>query len=183
MQRKCSVLQFSSDCLQPHGPQHARLPRSLPTPPACSDSYPSSQWCHPTIKFSVIPFSSCFQSFPVSGTFLMSQFFALGGQSVEALASASVLAVNIQDCFPFFFFFLIFLKFALRLTGLIALWSKGLSRVFSNTTDQRHQFFGTQLYGPTLISIYDYWKNHSFNYTDLCWQSGVCFLVCCLGCS
>ena len=121
-------IQFSSvmsDSVPPHGLQHARLPCSSPAPGACSDSCPSSQWCHPTIKFSVIPFSSCLQSFPVSGTFLMIQFFALGGQSVEA----SVLAVNIQDWF------------SLGLTGLIALQSKGLSRVFSNATVQKHQFF------------------------------------------
>ena len=156
-------VQFSSvvsDSLRPHGLQHARLLCSSPAPGACSNSCPSSQWCHPTIKFSVVPFSSCLQSFPVSGTFL-SQFFALGGQSVEASASASVLAVNIQD------------SFSLGLTGLIALQSKGLSRVFSNTTVQKHQFFGAQLYGPTLISIHDYCKNHSFDYTDLCWQSNV----------
>ena len=119
--------------------------------------------------------------------------------SIRDFSNESVLCIRWPKCWSFsfsispcseysglisfFFFFLIFLKFALRLTGLIALWSKGLSRVFSNTTDQRHQFFGTQLYGPTLISIYDYWKNHSFDYTDLCRQSGVCFLVCCLGCS
>ena len=114
-------IQFSSvmfDSLPPHGLQHARLPCSSPAPGACSDSCPSSQWCHPTIKFSVIPFSSCLQSFPVSGTFLMIQFFALGGQSVEA----SVLAVNIQDWFP------------LGLTDFISLLSKGLSRDFCSTT-------------------------------------------------
>ena len=111
-------IQFSSvmfDSLPPHGLQHARLPCSSPAPGACSDSCPSSQWCHPTIKFSVIPFSSCLQSFPVSGTFLMIQFFALGGQSVEA----SVLAVNIQDWF------------SLGLTHLISWQSKERARGFS----------------------------------------------------
>ena len=100
------------------------------------------------------------QAFPVSGSFPVSQFFTSGGQSIGASASASVLSVNIQGRFP------------LGLTGLILL-SKGLSRIFSNTTVQKHQFFGTQLDGPTLTSIHDYWKNHSFNYTDLCQQSDI----------
>ena len=121
-----------SDSVPPHGLQHARLPCSSPAPGACSDSCPSSQWCHPTIKFSVIPFSSCLQSFPVSGTFLMIQFFALGGQSVGASASASVRLMNIQGGFP------------LGLTGLISLLSKGLSRAFSSTTVRKYQFFSAQ---------------------------------------
>ena len=100
---------------------------------ACSNSCPSSQWCHPTISSSFVLFSSCFQSFPASGSFPMSQFFASGGQSIGVSASASVLPMNIQDWFP------------LGLTGLISLQSKGLSRVFSNTTVQKHQFFGAQL--------------------------------------
>ena len=100
---------------------------------ACSNSCPSNQWCHPTISSSVIPFSSYLQSFPASGSFPMSQFFALGGQSIGASASASVLPMNIQDWFP------------LRWTGWISLQSKGLSRVFSNTTVQKHQFFSAQL--------------------------------------
>ena len=99
-----SVSQFSHsvvcDSLQPHGMQHARLPCPSPTPEACSNSCPSSQWCHPTISFSVIPFSSCLPSFPASGSFPMSQFFASDGQSIGASASASVLPVNIQDWFP-----------------------------------------------------------------------------------
>ena len=103
-----------------------------PTPGAFSNSCPSSWWCHPTILSSVVS-SSCLQSFPASGSFPMSQFFTSGGQSIRASASASVLPVNIQDWFP------------LRLTGSISLQSKGLSRVFSNTTVQKHQFFGTQL--------------------------------------
>ena len=107
------------------------------------------------------PFSSCPQPFPASGSFPMSQFFASGGQSIGALASPSVLPMNIQDWFP------------LGLTGLISLQSKGLSRVFSNTTVQKHQFFGARLYGPTLTSTHNYWKKHSFDYTDLCWQSDV----------
>ena len=105
-----------------------------------------------TISFSVVSFFSCLQSFPASGTFSMSQFFTSGGQSIGVAASASVLPVNIQDWFP------------LELTGLISLLSKGLSRVFSKTKVQKHQFFGTQLfYGPTLIFIHDYWENHSFH--------------------
>ena len=124
----------TSDNLWPHGLQHARLPCPLPSPGACSNSCPLSLWCHPTISSSVIPFSSCPQSFPASGSFLMSWLFVSGGQSIGA--SASVLPMNIQDWFP------------LGLTGLISLQSKRLSRVFSNTTVQKHQFFGTQ---PSLI--------------------------------
>ena len=129
VQISCSVM---SDSLQPHGLQHARLPCLTPTPGAYSNSCPLSQWCHPTISSSVIPFS-CLQSFPASGSFLVSQFFASGGQSTGVSASASVLPMNIQDWFP------------LELTGWISLLSKGLSRVFSNTTVQKHQFFGAQL--------------------------------------
>ena len=100
---------------------------------ARSDSCPSSWWCHPTSLYSIAPFSSCLHSFPASGSFPMSQFFASGGRGIGVSASASVLPMNIQDWFP------------LGLTGLISLQPKGLSRVFSNTTAQRHQFFGTQL--------------------------------------
>ena len=128
--------QFSSvmsECLQSHGLQHARLPCPLPTLRACSNSFPSSRRYHPTISSSVVPFSSRLQSFPASGSFPMSQFFASGGQSIGASVSASVLPVNIQDWFPS------------GLTGLISLESKGLSRVFSNITIQKHQFFSAQL--------------------------------------
>ena len=107
-----------SDSLRPHGLQHARLPCPLPTPRACSNSCPSSQWCHPIISSSVVPFSSCLQSFPASGSFLMSQFFTSGGQSIGVSASALVLPMNIQAWFP------------LGWTGLISLHSKGLSRIF-----------------------------------------------------
>ena len=150
-------VQFSSvtqSCmtLRLHGLQHTRLPCPSPTPRACSNSCPLSQWCHPTILSSIFPFSSCLQSFPASGSFPMSQFFASGGQSIGASPSASVLPMNIQDLFP------------LQLTGLISLQSKGLSRVFSNTTVQKHKFFGARLlYSPTLTSIHDHWKNHSFD--------------------
>ena len=108
------------------------LPCLSPTPGACSISCPSSQWCYPAISSSVVPVSTCLQSFPASGSFPMSQFFASNGQSIGASASASVLPMNIQDWFP------------LRLTGLISLQSKGFSRVFSKTTVQKHQLFGTQ---------------------------------------
>ena len=151
-----------SDALWPHGLQHARLPCSSPTPGAYSNSCPSQWWCHPTISFSIIPFSSCLHSFTASGSFLMSQFFASGSQSIGA--SASVLPMNIQDWF------------SLGLTGLVSLKPKGLSRVFSSTTIQKHQFFSTKLYGPVLISIHDYLKNHSFDCMNFCWQSDVsCF--------
>ena len=122
-----------SDSLRPRGLQHARLPCPLPTPGACSNSCPLSRWCHPTISCSVIPFSSCLKSFPASGYFPVSQFFPSGGQRIGVSASASVLAMKIQNWFP------------LGSTGLISLQSKRLSRVFSNTTVQKHQFFGTQL--------------------------------------
>ena len=130
--------QFSSvtqscSILRPHGLQHARLLCPSPTPKAYSNSCPSSQWCHPTISSSVIPFSSHLPSFPASGSFQMNQFFASGSQSIGASASASVLPMNIQDWSP------------LEWTGWISLQSKGLSRVFSSTTVQKHQFFGAQL--------------------------------------
>ena len=126
-------LQFSrsvmSDSLRPHGLQHARL--SCPSPTPRNYLWPLSWWCHPIISSSVIPFSSCPQPFPASGSFQMSQLFASGGQSIEV--SASVLPMNIQDWFP------------LGWTGWISLQSKGLSRVFSTTTVQKHQFFRAQL--------------------------------------
>ena len=126
-----------------HGLQHARLPWPSPKPGACSNSCPSSQWCHPTMPFSAIPLSSCFQSFPASRSFTMSQLFTPSGQSIWASASASVLPMNIHDWFP------------LGLTGWISLQSNGLLRVFSNTTFQKHQFFSTQIfYSPTLISTH-----------------------------
>ena len=131
-------VQFSSvaqSCptLWPHGLQHARPPCPSPTRGVYSNSCPSSRWCHPTISSSVVPFSSCLQSFPASGSFPMSQLFISGGQRIGVSASASVLPVNIQDWFP------------LGWTGWISLQSKGLSRVFSNTIVQKHQFFSTQL--------------------------------------
>ena len=129
-------VQFShsvvSDSLQPHEPQHVRPPCPSPTPRVYPNPCPSSQWCHPTISSSVVPFSSCPQSFPASRSFQMSPFFASGGQSIGISASASVLPMNTQDWSP------------LGWTGWISLQSKGLSRVFSNTTVQKHQFFGAQ---------------------------------------
>ena len=122
-----------SDSLWSHGLQHARPPCSSPTPGVYSNLYPLSRWCHLSISFSVVPFSSCLQSFPASGSFSVSQFFASGGQSIGVSASASVLPMNTQDWFP------------LGRTGWISLLSKRLSRVFSNTIVQKHQFSGTQL--------------------------------------
>ena len=130
-----TTVQFSrsvvSDYLWPHGLQHVRLPCPSPTLGACSNSCLLSRWYHPIISSSVVPFFSCPQSFPVSGCFPTSQFFASGGQSIGA--SASALPMNIQDWFP------------LGWTGWISLQSKGLSRVFSNTTVQKHQFFSARL--------------------------------------
>ena len=132
-----SSVQFSrsvvSDSLRPHELQHARPPYPSPTPRVHPNSCPLSQWCHPTISSSVIPFSFCLQSFPTSGSFQMSQLFASCGQSIGISASTSVLPTNTQDWSP------------LGWTGWISLQSKGLSRVFSNTTVQKHQFFGAQL--------------------------------------
>ena len=122
-----------SDSLRPHESQHTRPPCSSPTPGVHPNPCPLSRWCHPTISSSVVPFSSCPQSFPASGSFPMSQFFASAGQSIGASTSTSVLPMNNQDWSP------------LGWTGWISLQSKGLTRVFSNTTVQKHQFFGAQL--------------------------------------
>ena len=132
-----SSVQFSSVAqlclpLRLHGVQHARPSCPSPTPGVYSNSCPLSRWCHPTISSSVIPFSSHPQSFPASGYFRMSQFFTSGDQPIGVSASASILPMNIQD-------------WSLGWTGWISLQSKGLSRVFSNTTVPKHQFFGTQL--------------------------------------
>ena len=135
-EKKISI-QFSSVAqlclsLQPHVPQHARPPYPSPTARVYPNLCPLSWWCHPTISSSVVPFSSCPQSFPASGSFQMSQLFTSDGQSIGVSASASVLPMNIQDWSP------------LGWTGWISLQSKGLSRVFSNTTVQKSQFFGPQ---------------------------------------
>jgi len=151
----CSV-QFNrsvvSNSLRPQGPRHARPPCPSPTPRVYSNSCPSSQWCHPAISSSVVPFSSCSQSLPESGSFPMSQLFTSGGQSIGVSALASVLPVNTRDWSP------------LEWTGWISLQSKGLSRVFSNITVQKHQFFGAQLFSQSnSTSIHDHWKNHSLD--------------------
>ena len=142
-----------SDSLWPHGLQHDRLPCPLPSLGEYSNSCPLSWWCHPTISSFVIPFSSCLQSFPASGSFPVSQLFALGGQSIGVSASASVFPMIIQDWFP------------LGLTGFISLQFRRLWRVFSNTTDSKstNSLALSLLYGVTLTSIHDYWKNHSFD--------------------
>ena len=153
---KFSSAQFSlsviSNSLWPHGLQHTRLPCLSPSPGAYSNSCPLSQWCHPTISSSIVPFFSYLRSFPASGSLPMSQLFTSSGQSTGTSASASVLPMNTQGWFP------------LGLTGWITLQSKGLSRVFSNTTVQKYEFFGIQPSSQsTLISIHDYWKNHNFD--------------------
>ena len=142
------------------GLEHTRLPCPSLSPWVYSNSCPLSLWCYSTISSSVAPFSSCPQSFPASRSFPVSQLFTSSDQSIAA--SASVIPMNIQDWFP------------LELIHLISLLSKGLSKVFSSTTVQKHQFFGTwPSLGPTLTSIHDYWKNHGFDYMGLCQQSNI----------
>ena len=158
-QNKFSSVRFSrsvvSNSLKYHGLQHTRPPCSSPTPGVFSNSCPFNRWCHPTISSSVIPFPSCLQSFPASGSFQMSQFFTLDGQSTGVSAATSTLPKNIQDLFP------------LGWTGWISLQSKGLSRVFSNNAVQKHQFFGAQLSFWSNSHIYSrLWENHSFDYMD-----------------
>ena len=151
-----SSVQFSysvmSDSLQPHGLQHARLPCPSPTPGACSNLCPSSCWCYPTTSSSIIPFSFCLQSFPVSGSFLMSQFFASSSQSIGVSDSTSVLPMNIQVWFP------------LGWTDLTPCSPRDsqepyLTPQFQSINSSAPRF----LYSPTLTSIHDYWKNHSFD--------------------
>ena len=149
-------VQFShsvvSDSLQPHELQHVRSPCPSPTPRVHPNPCPSSRWCHPTISFSVIPFSSCPQSVPVSGSFQMSQLFTSGGQSTGVSASISVLPMNTQDWSP------------LVWTGWISLQSKGLSRVFSKPQFKSINSSALSfLYSPTLTSVHNYWKNHSLD--------------------
>ena len=160
------MFQFSrsvlSDSLWPYVLQHAKLPCPSPTPGTCSDSYPSSRWCHSTISSSIVPFSFHLQSFPTSGCFPMSQFFTSGGKSIGVSASASILPMSIQDWFP------------LGWTGWISLQSKGLSTVFPTLQSKSINSSALNfLYSPTLTSIHDYWKNHSFDYMDLWRQSDV----------
>ena len=137
-----SVAQSWPTLRDPHEPQNARTPCQSPTHGVYSNSCPSSRWCHPTISSSVVPFSSCLQSFPASGSFQMSQLFASGGQSTGVSASISVLSMNTQDWYP------------LGWTGWISLQPKGLSRVFSNTTVQKHQFFDAQLSSQSNFHIH-----------------------------
>ena len=149
VQFSCSVV---SDSLRPHAPQHARPTCPSPTPRAHPNPYPSSWWCHPTISSSVVPFSSCPQSFPASGSFPMSQFLISGGQNIGVSASASVLPMNTQDWAP------------LGWTGWISLQSKGLQE--SSRTPQFKSINSSVLsflYSPTVTSIHDYWKNHSLD--------------------
>ena len=147
-----------SDFLWPHGLQHTRLPCPSLSPSVCTNSCPLSQWCHPAVSSSLIVFSSCLQSFPASGSF-PSQLFESGDQSIGASASASVLPMNTQDWFP------------LGLTGFISLQSKGLSRILSAPQLKNINSSVFSLYGPTLTSLCDCGKNHSFDYVGLCWQS------------
>ena len=155
-----SVSSVLSDSFQLHGLQHTRPPGPSPIPRACSNSCPSSRWYHPTISSSVVPFSSCLQSCSASGSFPMSQLFAPGGQSIGVSASASVLPMNTQDWSP------------LGRTGWISLQSKDSSPCTQGSSPTPYfksinslvlSFF----YGPILTSIRDYWKNHSFDYTDI----------------
>ena len=151
-----SSVQFShlvvSDSLQPHESQHTRPPCPSPTPRVYSNSCPFSRWCHPAITSSVTPFSSYTESLPTLGSFPKSQLFAWGGQSTGVSASASVLPMNTQDWSP------------LGWTGWISLQSKGLARVVSNTTVQKHQFFGTQFSLWTNFHIHIWLQeNHSFD--------------------
>ena len=152
------IVQFSrsvvSDSLQPHEPLHTRPPCPSPTPGVHPKPCPSSRWCHPTTSSSVIPYSSCPQSFPASGSFPMSQIFASGGQRIGISASASVLPMNTQDWSP------------LGWTGWNSLQSKGLSRVFSNTTVQKHQFFGTKLSSPSNSHIHTWQLEKPYHWLD-----------------
>ena len=141
VQFSCSIV---SDFLRPHETQHTRPPCPLPTPRVHLNPCPSSRWCHPAISSFVVPFSSCPQSLPASESFPMSQLFAWGGQSIGVSASASVFPKNTQDWSP------------LGWTSWMSLQSKGLSRVFSNTTVQKHQFFGAQLSSESNSHIYTY---------------------------
>ena len=146
--------------LPTRGLQHTRLLCPSLSPGVYPNSRPLSRWCYPTISSSVNPFSSCLQSFPAS--VFSNEFFTSGIQSIGVLASVSVLPMNIQGWFPF------------GLTGLIYLLCKGLSKVFSNITVRKHRFFNTQsIPDPTRTALHDYWKNHSFDYVDLCRQSDV----------
>ena len=151
MKFSCLVV---SNSLQPHEPQHGRPPCSSPTPGVHPNPWPSSRWCHPAISSSVIPVSSCPHSFPASGSFQISQLFTLGGQSIEVSASTSVLPKNTQDWSP------------LGWTHWISLQSKGLSRVFSNITVQKHQFFNTQVSSQSNSHIHTWLLENPYLWLD-----------------
>ena len=170
-QFQLSSVAQSCPTLQPHGLQHTRPSYPSPAPGVYSNSCPLSQWCHPTISSSVVPFSSCLQSFPASGSFLRSQFFTSGGQRIGVSGSASVLPMNIQVWLP------------LGWTGWISLQSKGLSRVFSNTTVQKHQFFGAQLSleSNSYIHTWPLEKQQLWLDGPLSAKQCLCFLIYCLG--
>ena len=169
-----SSVQFShsvmSDSLWPHELQHAKPPCPSPTPRVYPDSCPLSRWCHPTISSSVVSLFSCLQSFQTSGSFQMSQLFISGGQSIGVSASVSVPPMNTQDWSP------------LGWTGCISLQSKGLSRVFSNTTVQKHQFFSAQLSSQSKSHIHTWLleKPKPWLYGPLLAKC-LCFLICYLG--
>ena len=153
---------FSCACLWPHEQQHARLPCPLLSPRVCSNSCPLSQWCYPSISSSVTLFSFCSQSFPASGSFLMSWLFVSGGQSIGASALASVLPVSTEGWFP------------LGLTGLVSLLSKDSQESSpAPEFESINSWTVSLLYGPALTSVHDYWKNHGFDYVDLFRQSNV----------
>ena len=160
----CAVFTRSvmSNSLQPHEPQHTRPPCPSPTPRVYPNSCPLSQWCHPTISSSVVPFSSCPQSFPTSGSFQKNQLFTSGGQRLGVSASTSVLPINVQDWSP------------LRWTGWISLLSEGLSSLLQHHSSkasilQCSAFFIVQLSHPYITTG----KIIAFYYTDLCWQRSV----------
>ena len=159
-----SSIQFSLSRLQlfaTHWPQHTRPPCPLPTPEACPNSCPLSQWCHPTISSSVVPFF-CLQSFPPSGSFLASQFFTSGSQTIGVWASASVLPMNSQSWFPL----------GWLVWSPYSPWDSEESSPipqFKSISSSALSFF----YDPNLTSIYDYWKNHNFDDMDLCWLSNI----------
>ena len=173
--RKMVPVQFSHsvvfDSLWPHEPQHARPPCPSPTPGVHPNPCPSTRWCHPTISSSVVPFSACTLSFPASGSFPMSQLFPSGGQSIGVSASTSFLPVNTQDWSP------------LGWTGWISLQSKGLSRVFSNTTVQKHQFFSAQLSSQSNFHIHTWPLEILQPWLDgpLLAKWCLCFWICYLG--
>ena len=160
VQFSCSV---ASNSLQPHESQHARPPHPSQTPGVYPNTCPLSRWCRPAISSSVVPFSSCPQSLPASGSFPMSQLFASGGQSIGVSASATVLPMSAQD------------SSALGWTGWISLQSKGLSRVFSNTTGQKHQFFLTQALKTLLIHLKQ--VSFYFNMSKYVAFSSTCYII------